>query len=574
MADVQPRQNRFVRFVEAAPYPSLLLLIPIVLIYGGSLRWGFMLDDFRHLHVIEQYQSGERDNLHLFRFLTSPDANAAARRDGSHPWWLSDDVRYQHWRPAAEWMLYGEYLVFGRHPFGYHAITLLAYWLGAWLIYRFFCHLAQSERVARWGALAFTVFACHAIPTVFISAQADVVVLALCAGLMLMAMRCATSGAYSCLFPMAVLFLLSLGFKEACLPVAILPAVIGVVACKGAPRRKLVSASALLLLIGLGWMWMYAQGGFGSNTLVMLDPIRRPMEYLWALPGRAILLLTSLVIPVNPFVFYLRPRGEPFIYAYCAIGLIVLIATIRAIARRASGDRVAPAMALWTLAFVPLLVCTVPDDRVLMLPSIGFAYLVGVWIAGARANASPRIRRAPVWIFFGAHLALAFGSAQVMRLVELRTIANHKNVAKLVGPHDANSVVFFLDSKFDLQVLFAQRIFRDVNQWPDAGLRFLSDSEALTIRRTARNRLELTDHARGFFASFIGDMAVTRAHPKRVGDVFEAGEVTGRILNVEDGVVRAVELTFRRDIDDPAYHFFTCGVLGKPEPWKVPPVAD
>ncbi|MCA9254850.1 MAG: hypothetical protein KDA33_04400, partial [Phycisphaerales bacterium] len=135
-------------------------------------------------------------------------------------------------------------------------------------------------------------------------------------------------------------------------------------------------------------------------------------------------------------------------------------------------------------------------------------------------------------------------------------------------------VVFFLDSKFDLQVLFAQRIFRDVNQWPDAGLRFLSDSEALTVRRTAPNKLELTDQARGFFASFIGDMAVTRAHPKKVGDVFDAGEVTGRILNVEDGVVRVVELTFRRDIDDPAYHFFTCGVFGKPEPWKVPPVAD
>lgn len=572
MADVHPRQNRFVRFVEAAPYPSLLLLIPIALLYGWSLRWGFMLDDYRHLHVIEQYEAGERADLHLFRFFTSEAGNIAARRDGAHPWWLGDDVRYQHWRPFAEAMLYGQYRAFGRHPIGYRIVTLLAYWLGAWLVYRFFNHVAQSERVARWGALAFTTFACHAIPTVFISAQADVVVLVLCTTVMLYAVRHATTGKRVSVLPMAILFAVSLGFKEACLPVAVLPAVLGVIAYAGVPRRRLIGASVLLVVIGLAWMAAYSQGGFGSNASVMLDPIHRPVEYILGMPSRALQLLTSLVIPINPFIFYFRPRGAPFVYVFCAVGVVALVLSVRAMRRRAVGDRVVPAMVLWVLAFMPLLACTVPDDRVLMLPSIGFAYLVGVWIAGARPDMTPRIKSAPLWWFLLLHSAGVLGSTHIMHLVEARTIINHRKVAELISPAEPGDIAFVLDSQFDLQVLFAQRIFQDVNDLPGVGLRFLSESESLSVRRTAKNKLVLSDEAHGLFASFLGDMAVTRAHPKCQGDVFDAGEVVGRILRVENGVVSAVELTFRRDLDDPAYHFFRSGPFGRPEPWAIPPV--
>lgn len=572
MADVIPRQNRILRCVEAFPYPSLLLLVPIVLLYGASLRWGFMLDDYRHLHVIEQYESGERDNLNLFRFLTSEASNSEARRDGSHPWWLGDDVRYQHWRPLAEGMLYAEYLAFGRNPLGFRVVTLIAYWLGACLVYRLFRRLAQQERTARWGALAFATFACHAIPTVFISAQADVVVLVLCAAILLLALKYADSDRRLLLLPMAILFAFALGFKEACLPVAVLPALIGFVVFRGAPRRRFMIASALLSLIGVVWLAAYSRGGFGSNTVIMLDPIHRSAEYLVAFPLRAIQLLTALIVPINPFIFYFRPRGEPFIYVFCAIGLLAISLMFRSVARRTNGDRVAPAMLLWILAFIPLLVCTVPDDRVLMLPSIGFAYLVGVWIAGGVPDAARQTRIIPIILFLFIHSGFAIGSTQIMRLVESQTIVNHKDVAARIGEAPDDAIVFFLDSQFDLQVLFAQRIFRDVNGLPGVGFRFLSDSESLSVRRTASNKLELTDNADGLFESFLGDMAVTRERPKREGDVFDAGEVSGRILRVEDGVVRSIELTFRRELDDPAYHFFRSGEIGAPEPWPIPSI--
>jgi len=572
MADVTPRQGRLVRFVEAAPYPSLLLLIPIVVLYGRGIDWGFMLDDFRHLRIMEEFQAGEREHLHLYRFLISDEANAAARRDGSQPWWLGDDVRYQHWRPLAEWSFYAQFRVFGRSPIGYRIITLAAYWLGAWLTYRLFRKFPAGERAARWGALAFTTLACHSIPNVFISAQADVVVLVTCAALLLAALRLATTGRLIWLIPIAALFAGSLGFKEAFLPVAILPALIGWIAFNGAVRRRLIGVSCLLCTIGLAWLVAYSRGGFGSNTMLMLSPLDRPWEYLRALPLRGTMLLSSLAIPVNPFVFFFRPRGEPLAYVYCVVGVVTIVGIARAIYQRGAGDRMVPAMTAFVLVFLPLLVCTVPDDRILMLPSIGFAYLIGVWIAGSQTDSPRLVRRCPMVLFLGVHSLFVICTTQAMHLVETRIQENYRDAMQLCGDVEAGDVVFLLDSTFDPQVIFAKEAFIDATGRADVGVRYLSDSESLEIHRTGPNTLELTDANDGLFNSFLGDMARSRVHPKRVGDRLDAGELTGRILRADGERTRTVELTFRRNLDDRAYHFFRCGEYGRPVPWPVPPI--
>ena len=46
------------------------------------------------------------------------------------------------------------------------------------------------------------------------------------------------------------------------------------------------------------------------------------------------------------------------------------------------------AMALWAAAFLPLLACTIPDDRVMVLPSIGLAFLGAAWMTRPRADGS------------------------------------------------------------------------------------------------------------------------------------------------------------------------------------------
>lgn len=564
MADAESLTNQRFQIIERVRHPALLFLFPILLVFGWSLTWGFMLDDYRHLEVMESFESGKRDQLHLFRFLVSDESNAAARINGEYPWWLADDVRYQHWRPLAEWTLYGQFKIFGRHAIGYRFITLAFYFLGVCLTYRLLVRLFANERAARWAALVFTVLTCHAIPVVFISAQADIVALVLSVGALLAIEKYASHGRKSGLVIGVALYAVSLGFKEACLPIAALPALIGWTLHRDRERRRWTIATVALGAIGIVWLYFYSRGGFGSNTLVMLDPIHRTGEYLLALPGRALLLLTALAIPINPFVFYFRPRGEPLSYAYAAAGAIVLFLIGRAIWRRTKNRRALFVATAWIVLFLPLLVCTVPDDRILMLPSIGFAYLIGTWIAGDESSDTHHLRRWPVMIFVFVHALCAFGVAGIMHLVDTHSRENFQSMVEQVDDPAPGTFFFVLDSSLDPQVLFAQSCFEDATGRDDVQVRFLSDSESLELSRTGPNTLELTDTGDGMFTSFLGAMAASRTNPKRAGDEFPAGEVTGRIKRVDHGRVRVVELTFRKNIDDPSYVFFRSGVFGEP----------
>ncbi len=548
-------------------HPALLFLILILLIYGLSLTSGFALDDYHHLDAMEAFRDGRRDTLELYRFLVSDAGNAEARRTGDHPWWLADDVRYQHWRPLAEWTLYAQFVAFGRTPFGYRAITLALYWVGVYLTYQLLARWFSSEGAARWAALVFLALASHAIPVVFISAQSDIIALVLTAATMLAAERFASRGRWRWVAFAAVLYTLSLGFKEACLPVAALPGLMACILHRGAMRRRGLLATLVLGALGLAWLVLYARGGYGSNTLVMLDPIHRTGEYLIALPGRALLLLTSLVVPVNPFIFYFRPRGEPWLYVYAAVGAILLATIMRSVWRRAPSKRNILAAVVWIIIFLPLLVCTVPDDRILMLPSIGFAYLIGVWITGENMG---RLRRAPIAIFIVIHAVCAFGVGQLMHQLSSRARENFRAMVRHAADPPPGAYLFVLDSTLDPQVLFAQSCFEAATGRHDVQVRYLSDSESLEVARTGSNTLALTDTGDGMFSSFLGAMAATRENPKRAGDVLTAGELTGRIIDVRDGRVRTVELTFQRNLDDPAYYFFRSGALGAPIRWQVP----
>jgi len=252
------------------------------------------------------------------------------------------------------------------------------------------------------------------------------------------------------------------------------------------------------------------------------------------------------------------------LFAYAFLGGIVLLMIARAVLRRATSRRPVFAAVVWIVIFLPLLACTVPDDRILMLPSLGFAYLIGVWIAGDGESPPSRLRRLPIALFVVGHALCAFGVATIMHLVDLRSRDNFRAMIELADDPPPGSFLFVLDSTLDPQVLFAQSCFEDATGRDDVQVRYLSDSESLEASQTGPNTLRLTDTDDGLFTSFLGSMAAARSKPKRSGDVFDAGEVTGRILRVEGDRVRSVELKFRRKLDDPAYTFFRCGPFGTP----------
>jgi hypothetical protein len=554
------------QWYEKARQPGLILSGIIVLLYAWTLPLGFILDDFRHVRLMRDYHEGRRSSLELYRFLRDSDENRALRAAGYYPWWVEDDVRYQHWRPLAERFLYLEYLLFGERPLGYRAIGLAMYLGGVMLVLRFFRRVAGDEALARWAALFFAIAAGHAVPVLFISMQCDLLGLLLVGACLLAAARFVMRGGAAPLAGAALLYACALGVKESALPVAMAPLLIGfILRQEGAPRRARIG-SFVLLVIGLAWLAVYARGGYGSNCAIMLDPLRAPAQYLSQLPVRAAVLLSTWLVPINPFLVYLRAFGRPWVWAFAGVGVIAALClawlTLRA------GRRVAT-MAAWVILFLPLLACSVPDDRNMLLPGIGLAMAGAVWLKLPRGAGRPGLRRIPLVLFAGLQIAAGFIVSWALWRIEQESRAVLLAAGDGFGrPTAAGDHAFFLNITYDSQILFSQDCLDVLNVRPGLRANFLSDVRDPVVRRVNDRTLRLQCSAEPLVADFFEAMGRTRFRSRRQGQEYDAGEYKARIIRTQEGHVWEVEFEFARPLDCGAYRFYWCRPWFDPAPVK------
>jgi hypothetical protein len=558
--DVPKHRGWRALWYERVGGPGVTLAALVFILYLPSLFGGFVLDDHRCFRLLGEYCRGERTSLDVYRFMFGGPGNQAARESGWYPWWISDDLRYCHMRPVAEWFLYGEYVLFGGHAIGFRLVGLALYAVGVLLVLRIFRLLCADERLSRWAALLFSVAAGHAVPVTFISNHADVVALVLAGGLVLVLCRFLRDGGAPRLAVALCLFSLALCAKEAVLAVTALPFCLWPTFKDrpGVGRRTVVSGG-LMIAVAVIWLAYYATSGYGSNALPMLDPLRSPGEYLRALPGRAVLLLSTWVIPVNPFIFLLHQGWSRYLYIYGAVGVVAMILLARMYWRHHRRQKGVITMALWPLPFLPLLVCTVPDDRVMMLPSIGLAFLGAVWMTRPRptAGARPALRGLPFALFVVVQAATVLAATGVVQFMEneaqrhLRLMVAGFGREVREGDH-----LFVLNSARDFETLFAQDRLWNVRGRTDLRVSILSDIAAPAVKIVDSHTLRLESDGPAFFSTFVGMMGTSHTRPRAVGDTYDAGEFTGRIAAVEAGQVRAVEIRFPKPLTSDCYRFY------------------
>lgn len=548
----------------------------IALLYAPFVSGGFVIDDHRILRHLEEYDRGERPRLDLYKFLAGGEENQRLRAEGWYPWWLADEVRYRHLRPVSEAFIYGEYKLFGRHAIGYRLVNLAFYAAGCALLMQLFRKVGGDERLARWGGVIFAVAAAHAIPVVFVSAQCDLLALALGLGAMLLAIRFIHTGVLFNLLGAAALFALGMGTKEAILAITSAPLAYWLIArdVPNAGRRALISCG-VFAVIGLAFLGFYIRGGYGSNASVMLDPAHAPIDYLISMPGRVVVLLVTWFIPINPFVFYFRPEWMIGLYVYGALGGIALLVIVAHLWRHHRRQRGVLTMALWTLPFLPLLACTVPDDRIMMLPGIGLTYLAAAWLTRPHADGSQRLQTVPGVLFISAQIVATLIVAGIMGWIgqdSRRVLESAKLVTDLrrESPHGHptpladldQTCVFFVNAAQDFQPLFAQDAAQALPGWKGVRLTFLTDVPDPIVTVVDSHTLRLEAGGRGMLGRFLGQMGRIRGRPRRIGDEWDAGEFTGKITRMVGEDVREAELRFKEPLTSSRYHFLRSTVSG------------
>ena len=150
-------------------YPTLLLLLLVVLVYGWTIPQPFILDDLRNVARMEAYHRGETDDLNLFGFARGPADVHGMLLSGVGFWQLHEDFRANFWRPLAEWSHYLDFVLFGASAPAHRAVNVLIYALCVLLAWRLYRALEPDRRVALWAAIFFVLTTSHIAPVVFIS---------------------------------------------------------------------------------------------------------------------------------------------------------------------------------------------------------------------------------------------------------------------------------------------------------------------------------------------------------------------------------------------------------------------
>jgi len=571
----------------------------VALFYAPSLFTNFMLDDHRMLRVLREYRDGQRDTPMVYDFLAGDGQNAAQREAGIYPWWMMDGLKYRHLRPTASWMLYGEYVLFGERAMGFRAVGVALYAVGVVLLLHVFRLASGDERVARWAALVFALAASHVIPVVFISAHCDLIALVAAGGVLVLTGNFVRRDGALRLVGAAVLLLIGLGAKEAMLPVTIAPALWWLILRRragavGTTRRAAIAGGALLA-IGLAWLAYYTRGGYGSNTLAMMDPLRHSREYLAALPARAVLLLGTWLLPLNPFLLEIVEGGRRWLMPLMWFDMAALGVTVALFLRRWRRVQGVGVMALWPVLFLPILACTPPDDRVMILPSIGLAYLSGVWLTGRsggqhsglsadRAGESGgavardgRLLRVPLILFVWLQVMTGALNMAAAPFTEWEAQRNLRVMADALNS-DRNSSgpaeparqdqpwIIVLNARRMVEPLFMQdRFNRTVGPGRVAVLCDVGDPKVTCVDDVTL-RIESTNTP--LLTTYLGMMGTPRGRPRQVGDALGAGEYEVRVVEVRDGEVHAVEIRLRERLDSGKYHFWWSEPSGPPRRWS------
>jgi hypothetical protein len=384
------RVGQVTRPILTSRYWIVIILIVAVLLYIPFLFSGFFQDDYGFRlnfspDIYEKYnipaEVMQNGPLNLYGFSWDSSARLRIEQDkGFAPWWASDQIKTNFFRPLSSLTLALDFSLWPESPLLMHIHSLLWFGLLIALTYQLYRSVSGSTVVAGISILLIVLDDVFSGPAGWISNRHALIAMVFCV-LCVWLYHQGTSkqrglyiagsyGAYVLALLASEMGLVTFAYLFAYLLVLDRDKWLG--------RVKRIVPFVLITVV---WRLAYTGLGYGARgTLLYIDPILNPVDFITQLLTRyPVLLFSAFGLPVADLLIAFSPQAMGVVAAVLLIPLGLLALAVYPILNTHRTS------AFWLLgllgAIIPL-VSGIPQSRNLGLVSLGVMGLAGQLFVG------------------------------------------------------------------------------------------------------------------------------------------------------------------------------------------------
>lgn len=345
-----------------------------------TLQLGLIVDDWAQILRARGQLPQFGDPWDLYSFTGSgPDAFARLIADGPYPWWTYPHIRLGFFRPLSSALIHFDVSVIGDHVVLWHLHSIAWYLALLGLVFTLYRRVLPAA-AAPLALLFFAIDDAHWMPVGWLANRNSLVAAVPAVAGLLLHLQWREKG-WRPGAPLSVLaYAVALCGGESAVGALGYVVMFEVLNVRGEALKT--RALALLPLFGvvLCWATTYRALGYGAHgSAIYIDPLAEPFEYLKVAPARVLALLGSVTLGVTSDVWMFLSRGRIVLCAVGAAGVVLFAVWLRR--ARARWTEPQWVRLRWLLvsaccALVPV-AATFPADRLLLMPSIGAAAIVG-----------------------------------------------------------------------------------------------------------------------------------------------------------------------------------------------------
>ncbi|HEY2511710.1 MAG TPA: hypothetical protein VGI39_12670 [Polyangiaceae bacterium] len=523
---------------------------------------GFCTDDHGFRAALRRGQSP----LDLFRFAPGDLAqNQELVAHGALPWWSAPELRIHFFRPLTGALFALDARLFGDSPLGYHLDSVAVYVLlavGVALLYRRLLGGASGML----GALAFALAGAHASTYGWVAARH--VELAALAALGVVALHVGgrQRGSRGWIAGAALVLAVGLGASEAAAGGALyllayealgrredpIPARLAALA----PTAGVLAAYAVLYRV----LHFGARGGGAYH-----DPFSDPLKVAGLAAIRLPVLAADGLISLPSEGANLGARAVAFL-AVAGLAAMALFGWLYTAGRDAMAERERSALR-W---LVPGAVATmllvagtgIPGGRLLLVPDLGLAALVGVVLRAGFSRSSAATRAVCVLV-----AALHFIVGPVLALRETRTLrvrgAAAEAMARDVEGALGSAHAAFVVASDPLAAVYAKGVRADLSDRRVCWSTLAATRTDYRLTRTGERSFSLEALDTPLLGSLFETLFRAPTRTFSVGDSVDQCGATIRIADAREGRPTRLDVELHRSTDASALFAWQGGHLGR-----------